>query len=82
MNRHTAKVLYLRQALPCSGYRLATRFAKFHNLPELMSMFKECADIQTADTLNLPNLPECEIHNVVVQPTEQQKEFVKSLFGK
>ena len=73
------KVTKLELAPEGNGYRLATRFAKFHNLPELMSMFKECADIQTADTLNLPNLPECEIHNVVVQPTEQQKEFVKSL---
>ena len=61
------------------GYQAKTRFSQFHNLPELMSMFKECADIRTADTLNLPNLPECEVHNVAVEPTEQQKEFVQSL---
>ena len=73
------KVTKLELAPEGNGYRLATRFAKFHNLPELMSMFKECADIQTADTLNLPNLPECEIHNVAVQPTEHQKDLVNSL---
>ncbi len=73
------KVTKLELAPEGSGYRLATRFAKFHNLPELMAMFKECADIQTADTLNLPNLPECEIHNVAVQPTEHQKALVDSL---
>ena len=42
-------------------------------------MFKECADIQTADTLNLPGIPECEVHNVSVEPTEVQKELVASL---
>lgn len=62
-----------------NGYRVKTRFSKFYNLPELMSMFKECADIQTADTLNLPGIPECEIHNVAVEPTEMQKELVESL---
>lgn len=51
-------------------YRAKTRFAKFHNLPELMNLFKECADIQTADTLNLPNIPDCEIHNISCEPTE------------
>ena len=73
------KVTKLELAPEGNSYRLATRFAKFHNLPELMSMFKECADIQTANTLNLPNLPDCEIHNVAVQPTEYQKDLVNSL---
>lgn len=61
-----------------TGYRAKTRFAKFHNLPELMSMFKEVADIQTAETLNLPT-PEFENINVVVKPSEIQQEMVKSL---
>ena len=61
-----------------TGYRAKTRFAKFHNLPELMSMFKEIADIQTADTLNLPT-PEVVTHNVVVKPSDMQKEMVESL---
>lgn len=61
-----------------TGYRSKTRFAKFFNLPELMSMFKEIADIQTADMLKLP-VPEAEYHNVVLQPSEQQKEIVASL---
>ncbi|MBQ9298822.1 MAG: DEAD/DEAH box helicase family protein [Clostridia bacterium] len=61
-----------------SGYRAKTRFAKFHNLPELMAMFKEVADIQTAETLNLPT-PEFENINVVVKPSEMQQEMVKSL---
>lgn len=60
-------------------YRAKTRFAKFHNLPELMNLFKECADIQTADTLNLPNIPDCEIHNVSCEPTEIQKQLVEAL---
>ena len=60
-------------------YRAKTRFSKFFNLPELMAMFKECADIQTADTLNLPGIPECEVHNVAVEPTETQKALVDSL---
>ena len=59
-------------------YRAKTRFAKFHNLPELMSMFKEVADIQTAETLNLPT-PEFENINVVVKPSEIQQEMVQSL---
>ena len=60
-------------------YRAKTRFSKFFNLPELMAMFKEVADIQTADTLNLPGIPECEVHNVSVEPTESQKELVAAL---
>ena len=61
-----------------TGYRSKTRFAKFHNLPELMALFKEVADIQTADTLNLP-IPEVENHNIVVKPSEIQKDMVKEL---
>lgn len=61
-----------------TGYRAKTRFSKFHNLPELMSMFKEVADIQTAETLNLPT-PEFENINVVVKPSEIQQEMVKAL---
>ena len=61
-----------------TGYRAKTRFAKFYNLPELMAMFKEIADIQTADMLKLP-VPEAEYHNVVLKPSEQQKEMVASL---
>lgn len=61
-----------------TGYRAKTRFAKFYNLPELMSMFKDVADIQTADMLNLP-VPKANYHNVVLKPTEQQKEMVLSL---
>lgn len=61
-----------------TGYRAKTRFAKFHNLPELMSMFKEVADIQTAETLNLPT-PEFENINVVVKPSKIQQEMVKAL---
>lgn len=61
-----------------SGYRAKTRFAKFYNLPELMSMFKETADIQTADMLNLP-VPEAHYHNVVLKPSEAQKKMVEGL---
>lgn len=61
-----------------SGYRAKTRFAKFHNLPELMSVFKESADIQTADTLNLP-VPGSENHNIVVEASEIQKDMVEDL---
>lgn len=61
-----------------TGYRAKTRFAKFHNLPELMSMFKEVADIQTAETLNLPT-PEFENINVVIKPSEIQQDMVKAL---
>lgn len=60
-----------------TGYRAKTRFAKFYNLPELMAMFKEVADIKT-DMLNLP-VPEAEYHNVSVEPSEMQKEMVASL---
>ncbi len=61
-----------------TGYKAKTRFAKFHNLPELMSMFKQIADIQTSETLNLPT-PEFENINVVVIPSEIQKEMVAKL---
>ena len=61
-----------------TGYRAKTRFAKFYNLPELMAMFKEVADIQTADMLNLP-VPKANYHNVVLKPSEQQKEMVAAL---
>ena len=61
-----------------TGYRAKTRFAKFYNLPELIALFKECADIQTPDMLNLP-IPKAEYENVVLQPSEQQKEMVASL---
>ena len=61
-----------------SGYRARTRFSKFFNLPELMSIFKEVADIKTADELNLPK-PEVVYHNEVSQPTEIQKALVKEL---
>lgn len=61
------------------GYRAKTRFSKFFNLPELMQLFKEVADIQTAETLNLPGIPECEVHNVAVEPTETQKALVDTL---
>lgn len=61
-----------------TGYRAKTRFAKFYNLPELMAMFKEVADIKTADMLNLP-VPEAHFHNVAVKPSEMQKEMVASL---
>lgn len=61
-----------------TGYRAKTRFAKFYNLPELMAMFKETADIQTADMLNLP-VPEAHYHNIVLKPSETQKEMVAGL---
>jgi N12 class adenine-specific DNA methylase/adenine-specific DNA methylase len=61
-----------------TGYRSKTRFAKFYNLPELMSMFKEVADIQTADMLNLP-VPKANYHNIVLKPSEHQKEMVAKL---
>ena len=61
-----------------NGYRAKTRFAKFYNLPELMSMFKEVADVQTADMLDLP-VPKAVYHNVALKPSEQQKEMVKGL---
>ena len=61
-----------------TGYRARTRFAKFFNLPELMNLFKEAADIKTADQLHLPT-PEAIIHNVLAKPTEIQKEMVQEL---
>lgn len=61
-----------------TGYRSKTRFAKFFNLPELMAMFKEVADIQTEDMLDLP-LPKVNYHNVIVKPSNIQKELVQSL---
>jgi len=61
-----------------TGYRMKTRFAKFFNLPELISMFKEVADIKTADMLNLPT-PEAHYHNVAVKPSDMQKEIVETL---
>ena len=61
-----------------TGYRTKTRFAKFFNLPELMNLFKQAADIQTADQLKLP-VPEAQTHTVVVQPSELQKEMVANL---
>lgn len=61
-----------------TGYRAKTRFAKFFNLPELMALFKEVADIQTSEMLNLP-VPKVNYHNVVIEPSEIQKELVKDL---
>lgn len=61
-----------------TGYRAKTRFAKFYNLPELMSMFKEVADIKTSDVLSLP-VPNAVFHNVAVKPSDIQKEMVASL---
>lgn len=61
-----------------NGYRAKTRFAKFNNIPELMSMFKEFADVQTSDTLNLP-VPKAERTIVEVPPTEEQKEMIVDL---
>lgn len=61
-----------------TGYRTKTRFAKFYNLPELMAMFKEVADIKTADTLNLPT-PTPHYHNVAVKPSDFQKAMVEEL---
>lgn len=61
-----------------TGYRLRTRFSRFYNLPELMSMFKSVADIQTSDMIDLP-VPEVETRTIAVEPTEIQKTLVKSL---
>ena len=60
-----------------TGYRAKTRFAKFYNLPELITLFKECADIQTSDMLDLP-VPEAEYINEVLKPSEEQKELVST----
>ena len=61
-----------------TGYRTKTRFAKFYNLPELMSMFKNIADIQTADMIKLP-VPKANYHNIALKPSEIQKEMVQEL---
>ena len=61
-----------------TGYRSKTRFAKFYNLPELMAMFKEVADIQTADMLNLP-VPKANYHNIILKPSNLQEEMVEGL---
>ena len=61
-----------------TGYRARTRFARFFNLPELMNLFKEAADIKTADQMNLPR-PEAQYHNIVAKPTDIQKEMVAEL---
>ncbi len=61
-----------------TGYRTKTRFAKFYNLPELMSMFKNIADIQTADMIRLP-VPKANYHNIALKPSEIQKEMVQEL---
>lgn len=61
-----------------TGYRAKTRFSKFFNLPELINLFKEAADIKTADMLKLP-VPEAHFHNVVVKPTDIQKDMVSAL---
>ena len=61
-----------------TGYRAKTRFSRFYNLPELMAMFKEVADIQTADMLNLP-VPKANYHNIVLKPSEHQKQMVAAL---
>ena len=59
-------------------YRMRTRFARFHNLPELMTIFKECADIKTADDLEL-NVPEAVFENIAAEPSNTQKELMKGL---
>ena len=61
-----------------TGYRARTRFARFFNLPELMNLFKEAADIKTADQMNLPR-PEAQYHNIVAKPTDIQREMVEEL---
>lgn len=61
-----------------TGYRAKTRFAKFYNLPELMAMFKEVADIKTSDMLNLP-VPKANYHNIAVKPSDMQTKMVESL---
>ena len=77
-SRFGETVTALELAPEGTGYRARTRFSKFFNLPELMNLFKEVADIKTADQLHLPT-PQVEYHNVVAQPTEQQQEMVKAL---
>ena len=77
-SRFGETVTALELAPEGTGYRARTRFAKFFNLPELMQMFREIADIKTSDQLNLP-VPEVEYHTVVSQPTEHQKAMVEDL---
>ena len=77
-SRFGETVTALELAPEGTGYRARTRFSKFFNLPELMNIFKEVADIKTADQLNLP-VPEVEYHNVVSEPTEFQKAMVQEL---
>nr|WP_235388418.1 SNF2-related protein [Enterocloster clostridioformis] len=77
-SRFGETVTALELAPEGTGYRARTRFSKFFNLPELMNLFKEVADIKTADQLNLPT-PEVEYHNIVAQPTEHQQKMVKAL---
>lgn len=77
-SRFGETVTALELAPEGTGYRARTRFSKFFNLPELMNLFKEVADIKTSDQLNLPT-PEVKYHNIVAQPTEHQKEMVKAL---
>ena len=61
-----------------NSYQMKTRFAKFNNMPELMALFKECADIKTTDQLGL-KIPECEMHTVVSQPSDMQKKLIENL---
>ncbi len=77
-SRFGETVTALELAPEGTGYRARTRFSKFFNLPELMNLFREVADIKTADQLHLPT-PQVEYHNVVAQPTEHQKEMVQVL---
>ena len=77
-SRFGETVTALELAPEGTGYRARTRFSKFFNLPELMNLFKEIADIKTADQLHLPT-PQVEYHNIVAQPTDIQKEMVKAL---
>ena len=77
-SRFGETVTALELAPEGTGYRARTRFSKFFNLPELMNLFKEVADIKTADQLDLPT-PEVEYHNIVAKPTEHQQEMVKAL---
>ena len=77
-SRFGETVTALELAPEGTGYRARTRFSKFFNLPELMNLFKEVADIKTADQLNLPT-PEVEYHTVVAKPTEHQQDMVAAL---
>lgn len=77
-SRFGETVTSLELAPEGTGYRARTRFAKFFNLPELMNLFKEIADVKTADQLNLPT-PEAEYHNIVTEPTQHQQAMVKEL---